>query len=117
MKLGAMIKTQNYSIHTQTRIIFTNKYKDAYLGWVDGPLSHQQGSFKRNLQKERFDHTHKFHELQFISLLQKTCVQSTVFKNQIYIITILNYVFVYLSSTRPSLLNRNNCYNQDLEIT
>jgi hypothetical protein len=66
-----MIKTRTYSIHTQTRIIFTNKYKEAYLGWVGGPLLYQQGSFKRNLQKEKFGHTHRFHELQFISLLQK----------------------------------------------
>ena len=83
MKLGAMIK-------------------ESYLGWVGGPLSYQQGSFKRNLQKERFDHTHKFHELQFMSLIQKAGVQSTVFKNQIYNITILNYIYVHLSSARLS---------------
>jgi hypothetical protein len=67
-----MIKTHNYFSSThKPELYYTNKYKEAYLGWVGGPLPYQQGSFKRNLQNERFDHTHKFHELQFISLLQK----------------------------------------------
>jgi hypothetical protein len=113
-----MIKHINYSIHTQkTRIIFTiNTRKLTLVGSV-GPCRTNKEAFKRNLQKRRFDHTHRIHELQFISLLQKTGVQSTVFKNQSYNITMLNYISVYLSSTRLSLLKRNNRYNQSLEIT
>jgi hypothetical protein len=68
-----------------------------------GPFRTNKEDLKRNLHKRRFEHTHRIHELQLYHYFRKIEVQSTIFKNQSYNITMLNSISVYIYHLQGSL--------------
>jgi hypothetical protein len=107
----------NYFIHTQKQELYSqrNTRKLTLVGSMVPCRTNKVDLKETYIRKDLITHIDPMNcNLYYYFINMCTII---VFKNQIYSITMLNYVYVYLSSTRLSLLKRNSRYNQNLEIT